>query len=256
MTADAGEDLLNTRAIAGSEVRMRTFAALAFAALWVLVACGDRSPPRDLAVTPQERTVQLPQPALEGDVSVESALAQRRSIRDLRPDALTLDEVGQVLWAAQGITADWGGRTAPSAGATYPIELHIAVSSVEGLEPGVYRYRPDGHGLERTVEADIRAELAQTALGQAAVARAPVNIVIAAVEARTAERYGRRTERYVTLEAGHVAQSVALQAVALDLGSVPIGAFDDADIAHILQLSQSERPLYILPIGRPAASSQ
>jgi SagB-type dehydrogenase family enzyme len=242
---------LDTRAIAGAEVSMRTLAALGFAALLTLVACGDRSPPRQVTVAPQEQTVQLPEPALEGDVSVESALAQRRSIRDLRPDALTLDEVGQVLWAAQGITADWGGRTAPSAGATYPIELHVVVTNVEGLEPGVYRYRPDGHHLERTVEDDVRAELAQAALGQAAAARAPVNVVIAAVQARTAERYGRRAERYVILEAGHVAQNIALQAVALDLGSVPIGAFDDADIAHILQLAQSERPLYVLPLGRP-----
>jgi SagB-type dehydrogenase family enzyme len=235
---------------------MRTLSALTVVALCVLAACGDRSPPRQVTVAPGEHTVQLPQPALEGDVSVESALAQRRSTRDLRPDALTLEELGQVLWAAQGITADWGGRTAPSAGATYPIELHIAVSSVDGLEPGVYRYRPDGHGLERTVEDDVRADLAQAALGQAAVAGAPVNIVIAAVEARTAERYERRAERYVVLEAGHVAQNVAIQAVALDLGSVPIGAFDDSDIAHILQLAQSERPLYILPIGRLPVDDQ
>jgi SagB-type dehydrogenase family enzyme len=234
---------------------MRTLAAVAFASLWVLVACGDRSPSHDLAVTPQEPTVELPAPALDGDVSVEAALAQRRSTRDLRPDALTLDEVAQVLWAAQGITADWGGRTAPSAGATYPIEVHIAVTAVEGLEPGVYRYRPDGHRLERTVDQDIRDRLAQAALSQASVARAPANVVIAAVEARTAERYGRRAERYITLEAGHVAQNIALQAVALDLGSVPIGAFDDADVAHTLQLTQSERPLYILPLGRPPASN-
>jgi SagB-type dehydrogenase family enzyme len=243
---------LTTRAIAGAELGMPTLAALVLLALWGLVACSDRSSPRQVTLAPQEQIVQLPQPALQGDVSVESALAQRRSIRDLRPDALTLDEVGQVLWAAQGITTDWGGRTAPSAGATHPIELHIAVTSVEGLEPGVYRYRPDGHHLERTVEHDIRTELAQAALGQAPVARAPVNVVIAAVEARTAERYGRRAERYVILEAGHVAQNVALQAVALDLGSVPIGAFDDADVADIVQLTQSERPLYILPLGRPA----
>jgi SagB-type dehydrogenase family enzyme len=232
---------------------MRTLAALVLATLSILVACGDGDRPHDLAVTPPDHTVQLPEPALDGDVSVESALAQRRSIRDLRSDALTLDELGQVLWAAQGITADWGGRTAPSAGATYPIELHIAVTAVEGLEPGVYRYLPDGHRLERTVEDDVRVQLAQAALGQPAVARAPVNVVIAAVEARTAERYGRRAERYVLLEAGHVAQNVALQAVTLDLGSVPIGAFDDAEVAHILQLTQSERPLYILPLGRPTA---
>jgi hypothetical protein len=120
MTVRRGRPPVGHARDAGAEVTMRTLAALGLAALWILVACGDGSPPRDLTVTPQEHTVQLPEPALDGDVSVESALAQRRSIRDLRPDALTLDEVGQVLWAAQGITADWGGRTAPSAGATYP----------------------------------------------------------------------------------------------------------------------------------------
>ena len=120
-----------------------------------------------------------------------------------------------------------------------------------GLAPGVYRYHPDGHGLERTVEDDVRAELARAALAQASVAQAPANVVIAGVEERTAGRYGDRAERYVVLEAGHVAQNVALQAVALDLGSVPIGAFDDDDVAQLLGLDQGERPLYILPLGRP-----
>jgi SagB-type dehydrogenase family enzyme len=235
---------------------MRRIPALAVAAVLVLAACGDRSPPLQVTVAPQEPTVQLPEPALDGAMSVESALGQRRSVRDLRPDALTVVEVGQVLWAAQGITAEWGGRTAPSAGATYPIEVHMAVTAVEGLDPGVYRYRPDGHRLERTVDGDVHSELAQAALGQAAVALAPVNVVIAAVEARTASRYGMRAERYVTLEAGHVAQNIALQAVALDLGSVPIGAFDDAGVAEVLQLAQRERVLYILPLGRPAAGDQ
>lgn len=120
-----------------------------------------------------------------------------------------------------------------------------------GLAPGVYRYQPDGHGLERTVEDEVRAELARAALAQASVAQAPANVVIAGVEERTAGRYGDRAERYVVLEAGHVAQNVALQAVALDLGSVPIGAFDDDDVAQLLGLDQGERPLYILPLGRP-----
>jgi SagB-type dehydrogenase family enzyme len=228
--------------------------ALTLAALWLLVACADDGGTADSVVGPVSRIVQLPDPARDGELSVEAALSERRSLRDWRPDALTLDQLGQVVWAGQGITADWGGRTAPSAGATYPIELHVVVSAVDGLEPGVYRYRPNGHRLELTAGGDHRGALARAALDQSSIADAPVNLVISAVPARTAERYGDRADRYVILEAGHVAQNVALQTVSLGLGSVPIGAFADDEVARIVELPDGELPLYILPIGVPATS--
>lgn len=233
-------------------VAARVTAALALAVLAILSSCGDGDPDDAAAEAPSGQITELPQPVVDGDLSLESALAQRRSVRSFAPDPLSLQELGQLLWAAQGITAEWGGRTAPSAGGLSPIELHVAVSAVRGLDPGVYRYRPADHSLEHTVGRDLRDDSVPDVLDQESIGAAPASIVVAAVQARTAERYGRRAERYVTLEAGHVAQNVALQAVALGLGSVPVGAFDDDEVAAILRFEPGERPLYILPVGHPA----
>ena len=233
-------------------ITARVTAALAFAVLGILPSCGDGDPKDVSEEAPTGQITELPQPVVDGDLSLESALAQRRSLRAFAPDPLSLEELGQLLWAAQGVTAEWGGRTAPSAGGSYPIELHIAVSAVRGLDPGAYHYRPADHSLERTAGRDLRDDLVRAALDQESIGAAPVSIVVAAVQARTAERYGSRAERYVTLEAGHVAQNVALQAVALGLGSVPVGAFDDDELAALLGLEPGERPLYILPVGHPA----
>jgi SagB-type dehydrogenase family enzyme len=233
-------------------ITVRVTAALALAVLGTLPSCGDGDPEDAGVEAPTGQITELPQPVVDGDLSLESALAQRRSVRAFAPDPLSLEELGQLLWAAQGITAEWGGRTAPSAGGRYPIELHVAVSAVRGLDPGAYRYRPADHSLERTAGRDLRDDLVRAALDQESIGAAPASIVAAAVQARTAERYGDRAERYVTLEAGHVAQNVALQAVALGLGSVPIGAFDDDVVAALLRFEPGERPLYILPVGHPA----
>lgn len=191
--------------------------------------------------------VQLPEPSLEGDVSVEETIQRRRSVRSFRPDALDKEKISQLLWSAQGVTEVGRGlRAAPSAGATYPLELYLV------SEDGVYNYAPDGHALEPVKPGDARSSLARAALGQGFVAQAPVSIVVAAVYERTAGRYGtERGERYVHIEAGHAAQNIHLQAVALGLGSVPVGAFDDAGVSEVLSLPEHHAPVYIIPVGYP-----
>lgn len=194
--------------------------------------------------------VKLPAARLVGDLSVEEALALRRSVRAYREEPLTLAELAQLLWAAQGITADWGARTAPSAGATYPLQVYVVVGEVTGLEAGLYVYRPAGHHLVRRKAGDLRAELASAALGQGWVRAAPVSLVIVARYERTTGRYGERGVRYVHIEVGHVGQDVYLQAQALGLGTVMVGAFDDQDVKTLLGIE--EEPLAIMPVGWPA----
>jgi SagB-type dehydrogenase family enzyme len=185
---------------------------------------------------------------LTGGVSLEKALSARRSVRDYKDSTLRLSEVAQLLWAAQGITADWGGKTAPSAGATYPLEIYAVVGDVEGLEPGVYHYMSGSHSLKKIIEGDLREQLSTSALGQRCIAEAPVTVVVTAVFDRTTRRYGERGIRYVHIEVGHVGQNVCLQAETLGLSTVTIGAFRDEVVKGILGLK--EAPLYLIPVGR------
>jgi len=194
--------------------------------------------------------IKLPEPSYTGNTSVETALSQRRSIRDYSCENLTLDEISQLLWAAQGITSPWGGRTAPSAGALYPLELYAVVGDVEGIDKGVYKYSREEHELEKVKDGDIRAELADAAVGQECVRDAAIDIVFTAVYERTTRKYGERGIRYVHIEAGHAAQNVYLQAVSLDLGTVVIGAFIDDRVKELVNAGEEERTLYIIPVGR------
>lgn len=188
----------------------------------------------------------LPSPRLVGPISLEAALQARRSIRSFTAEALTRAEIGQLLWAAQGFTDVAGHRTAPSAGALYPLELDIVTAD------GVARYVPDGHVLVLRGAADLRPALRWAALDQSAIGEAPLIIVISGVVERTAARYGaERAERYVAQEAGHAAQNVLLEAVSLGLGAVPVGAFDDAEVRRVLALANGEAPLYLIPVGHP-----
>lgn len=195
-------------------------------------------------------TVKLPQPQLSGDMSLEEALFRRRSVREYADAPLNLEEVSQLLWAAQGKTAAWGGRTSPSAGALYPLEIYLAAGNVEGLESGIFKYISEGHELAAIKAGDAREKLQAVALGQSCIGEAAIDIVIAAVFERTAAKYGQRAERYVHMEAGHAAQNICLQATAMQLGAVPIGAFNDKGVSEIISLSADEAPLYILPVGR------
>ncbi len=198
----------------------------------------------------QEGTVmKLPSPRLESPISLEMTLHGRRSVREFSRASLTLDQVSQLLWAAQGITSNDGFRTSPSAGALYPLEAYLVVGNVRNLSPGLYRYRPATHDLELKAGGDLRAALADASLGQEAVRDAAAVLVLTAVPERTKVKYGVRGERYVDFEVGHAAQNVLLQAVALDLGAVPVGAFDDAKVQQLLDLSKAEHPRYLIPLG-------
>lgn len=200
------------------------------------------------------KTVELPQASKKGYVSVEEALEKRRSIREYREQPITLTQLSQLLWAAQGITLpQWGFRTSPSAGATYPLELYIVVGKggVEGLKEGVYHYNPRLETIALVAEGDRRVELSVAALDQEWVANARINIVIAADFKRTTTRYGERGVRYVYMEAGHVSQNIYLQATALGLGTVTIGAFYDEQVQSVLEAPPEHKPLYIHPVGYP-----
>jgi SagB-type dehydrogenase family enzyme len=199
--------------------------------------------------------VELPAPKIAGTMSVEEAIAQRRSIRNYSSEPLSLEDISQLVWAAQGITEpQTGKRAAPSAGGTYPLEVYVVVGTngVTGLAEGVYRYDPFEHRVKNILKGDIRSSLAEAALGQSWVREAPVNIIIAAVYERTTGRYGDRGIRYVHMEVGHAGQNLYLQAVARGLGMVVVGAFDDEEVQQLLQLSADQKPLYIIPIGHPS----
>jgi SagB-type dehydrogenase family enzyme len=197
------------------------------------------------------RIVPLPAPTLAGDVALEAAFAQRRSVREYTHDPLTLAEVAQLLWAGQGATHSRARRTVPSAGALYPIELYLLAGDVTGLETGLYRYRVAGHDLVESGRQDLRADLADAALGQDQVKAAPAVIVIAGAVGRTASKYGQRATRYVLMEVGSVAQNIHLQAAALGLGTVFIGAMRDARVMQVLGMPDDESPFCIMPIGKP-----
>jgi SagB-type dehydrogenase family enzyme len=216
--------------------------------LAALLSVGCVGPgPSDLRTDPPSPGVRLlPVPERDGSTSVEAAIEARRSVRDLDPRPLTDAQVGQLLWSAQGVTDPAGLRAAPSAGATYPLELYAVTPD------GVARYVPTDHGLLDHLAGDHRAEVAATTRGQAWVADAPLVVVVTGVEARTAERYGDRAHRYLLLEAGHAAQNLLLQATAMGLVGTPVGAFDDDALARALLLPDAEVPLYLLPIGVPA----
>lgn len=192
--------------------------------------------------------IKLPTPSFKGNFSVEEALKSRRSVRSYKQEKLSLKELSQILWATDGKTAEWGGRTAPSAGATYPLEIYVVVGNVEGLKQGLYHYDIDSHSLEIIKEGDLRVQLSNAALGQSSVRNAPVVIIIAGIFERTTSRYGKRGERYVYMEVGHCGQNLHLQAESLGLGTVMIGAFDDEKVKKVLGIK--EDVFYLCPVGK------
>lgn len=190
--------------------------------------------------------ISLPSPNLKGSMSIEEALAKRRSIRSFQDRLLTLNQISQLLWAAQGITEPQRGlRTAPSAGATYPYEVYFVTKE------GVFRYIPQGHKVIKVKSGDVRESLAQAAYGQQWIRQAPLTIILSAIFSRTTQRYGERGRMYVYIEAGHIAQNVHLQAVGLGLGSVPVGAFDPESVKKAGGIAEGE-VVYLIPVGYPA----
>jgi len=193
--------------------------------------------------------IPLPKPHLTSKISLEEAMLKRRSVREYATEAITLEQLSQLLWSCQGVTSDDGRRTAPSAGALYPLEVYAVVGRVEQLEPGVYKYLPKRHALQRILLGDKRRELYRESLEQEQVRDAAVDIVIAAVYERTTRKYRERGYRYVYIEVGHAGQNLCLQAESFNLGVCTVGAFNDVGVKRILELANDEEPLYILTVG-------
>ena len=219
-----------------------------FCAIAVIMSDSAR---KALAVEQLNTTIELPAPRYDSGFSVERALRERRSVRDFSAASISLAELSQLLWVAQGITHRRGFRTAPSAGGLYPLEIYVVVGHVEGLSQGIYKYQPAGHRLLRLATEDKRKAIARAALYQKWVRDNAVLIVFAAVESRTTRKYGHRGIRYVYIEVGHAAQNVLLQARSLGIGAAMVGAFRDDRVKKILGMPDKERPLYLMPVGRP-----
>lgn len=217
----------------------------------LLAACGPTTP-TTTAPTPSSSPTAaaaaepLPDPTTDGARSLEDVLATRRSVREFGDAPLTRAQLGQLLWAAQGVTSAAGQRTAPSAGGLYPLEVHAVTAD------GLLHYDPDAHAVRTVDDRDLRADLAELAAGQTWIADAPAVLVVTGIEARTAAEYGDRAPRYVALEAGHAAQNVLLQAAALGLAATPVGAITDADARALLSLSDDHTVYELLPVGHPA----
>ena len=219
----------------------------------ILIAFSGGCAKPDAVPTPsieRETVIELPEPQYDSDVSLEQTLLQRRSIRSYTGEPLTLQEVSQLLWAAQGVTSPRGFRTAPSAGALYPLQVYLLAGDVQDLTEGVYQYRPDQHQLVKVIDGDKRTELCDAALMQSCVKDGAVVLVFTGVYERTISKYGDRGIRYVHIEVGHAAENLYLQATAMGLGMVTVGAFHDEQVAKLLNLSPDEHALYIIPVGR------
>ncbi|MCD6521280.1 SagB/ThcOx family dehydrogenase [Candidatus Calescamantes bacterium] len=194
--------------------------------------------------------ITLPSPELKSKVSIEEAIFKRRSCREYKDKPITLKQLSQILWACQGITEKGGyKRSAPSAGATYPLEIFVVVGKVEELDPGIYRYIPSTHKLELYKKGDFRRELARACLNQPWVAEAPLSLIFTAIFERTTSRYGKRGIRYVYIEVGHASQNVYLQCESLGLGTVAVGAFIDEEVKKVLSLTSPFEPVYVMPVG-------
>lgn len=226
-------------------MRKQIFVLLMFTLGLILSSCSQPS----AGSSSDDIEGKLPDPKHKGRISIEETLKHRESVRQFEDSPLTIEQISQLLWAAQGVSHSWGDRTfrtAPSAGATYPLETYLFTQS------GGYKYNPANHSLTKTFDKDLRQELSDVALGQTSVSDAHAVIVFTMVENRTAQRYGERAFRYICMEAGHAAQNIHLQAVALGLGSVPVGAFNDNELAELLECLEEEVPLYMIPVGYQA----
>jgi SagB-type dehydrogenase family enzyme len=221
--------------------------------IWSLLVVGVFSPPgcgRSADNPPADSPEEIIATDITGDEEngppIFDVIDARRSVRSFTDARLTEEELARILWAGQGITDSARGlRAAPSAGALYPVILYVCDST------GVGRYEPETESIAVLSEIDVRGKLKAAALGQSAVGDAPVVIVIVVKPEVVAVKYGGRAERYCMLEAGHVAQNILLAAVALDLGAVTIGAFDDGSIRAVLGLDERYLPLYLIPVGHP-----
>jgi len=214
-----------------------------------------RKKPEPYKAYPDAPKVKLPGPAGTGGMPVWEAVGRRRSVRDFRRSPVSAADLSQLLWASQGVTkvmGEYALRSAPSAGALYPIETYLSVQMIEEIEPGIYHYGVRKHELELLRPGDFRAEVAEAALDQGFLAEAAIVLAWTAVFARSKWKYKERAYRYVYLDAGHIAQNVALAAVALGLGSCQIAALYDDEVNAILGVGGKEESIvYMTALGRP-----
>ncbi len=227
------------------------------------LAAGEGSFPQELTVL---QTINLPAPRHDGGVSIEKAMLERRSVRQYSPDPITLADCSQLLWSAYGITLTLekmpdfvrgGLRTAPSAGARYPLELYLVAWNVSDLPPGIYRYESNGHKLQKIADGDFRDPLAEACLGQDWLKQAAVSIVYSAVFERNTVKYGERgRQRYVCMDLGHSGENVYLQCGSMGMGTCAIGAFTDLRLKQVIGMTKEEEPLYVMPVGKLAAGRQ
>jgi len=196
--------------------------------------------------------MQLPGPTTDGDVSLEMTIHQRRTVRSFHSKALTLTQLSQLLWAAQGITDPAGfKRAAPSAGALYPMDIYGAVGEdcIKGLNPGVYLYNPATHSFSLTQEGDSRRNIAMASLGQMWMSYAPITFVVTAEYSRITGKYGQRGVRYAMIEAGHIGQNIFLQSQAMGLEAGIVGAFEDQKVIQVMGIKSTHEPLLLMPVG-------
>jgi SagB-type dehydrogenase family enzyme len=216
---------------------------------------GWRTKPGAYKNYPDVPKVELPTPLEKGGPPVWETVGRRRSVRDFRPAPLSAADLSQLLWASQGVTkvmGDYALRSAPSAGALYPVETYLSLQLVEGTEPGIYHYDVRGHRLELLSAGDFRTALAEAALDQDFLAEAAIVFAWTAVFGRSKWKYKQRAYRYVYLDAGHIAQNVALTAVGLGLGSCQVAALYDDEVNAILGVDgKEESVLYLTAVGRP-----
>lgn len=204
---------------------------------------------------PSSPIFKLNPPQIEGGMPLWKAIAQRRSVRNFKDTPMEKIHLSQLLWASQGVTAEYMGhelRAAPSAGALYPVETYLAVHNVEGIEPGIYHYGVRNHELRQLKKEDVRFSVSQASLDQDFAGSANVVFIWTAIFERSKWKYSQRAYRYVYLDAGHIAQNIALAAVSLGYGSCQIGALYDDEINDIIEVDgEKESVLYLTVVGQP-----
>ncbi|MEL4304468.1 SagB/ThcOx family dehydrogenase [Methanococcoides sp. LMO-2] len=211
----------------------------------------DRNDQLDPGADPVDPSpeIELPEPTIQSGFSIEQTLSERRSLRSYSGEALSLSDVSQLMWAAQGLTLDNFFRTAPSAGALYPLEVYLVVGNVDGMNAGVYRYVPSRHSIVKVLDGDKRDDLCRVSLSQPQIRDAAAVVVITAVYSRIMVKYGNRGVRYAHIEVGCAAENIYLQGMSLGIGTCAVGAFEDEKVAAILDLPVDEEPLLLLPLG-------
>lgn len=232
------------------QLLIKTIAAPLAASILLTFISGTLNDAGAQGVIGGRKIYKLPSPNTTGSVPLETTLQKRRSTRYFKDKQLSLENLAQLLWSAQGVTDQRGFRTAPSAGALYPLKVYIVAGNVQDLTNGIYQYNSHDHSLMLIKDGDHREILCRVALRQDSICHAPAALIITGIGEKTANKYGERGIRYMLMEAGHAAQNICLQAVALDLGSVTIGAFADIEVAKILKVGNNENPFYIIPVGK------